>query len=227
MSLLEELAQAVEYGKTADVAALIERGVAEGVSAQDMLSNGLIRGMKGLGVKFKNHQVFVPEVLIAARTLKKGSETLKHLLIDEKIEPIGKAVTATVKGDLHDVGKNLVRIMLEGVGFKVIDLGVDVSTDAIIDSIRVHTPDVLALSALLNTTLNQLANVIRDVGDAGLRGQVKIMVGGAPVDEEFAKRIGADAYADNAVAAAEVAKQLLETDQKVGGAKIVKESDDV
>jgi 5-methyltetrahydrofolate--homocysteine methyltransferase len=209
MSVLDELARVVEYGKTAYVAALIEQGVAEGVSAQDMLFNGLIRGMTGLGVKFKNHQVFVPEVLIAARTLKKGSDTLKRLLMDDAPEPIGKAITATVKGDLHDVGKNLVRMMLEGVGFKVIDLGVDVSTDVIIDSIRVHSPDVLALSALLNTTLNQLTSVIRGVEDAGLRDSVKIMVGGAPVDEEFARRIGADGYADDAVGAAEAAKQLL------------------
>jgi 5-methyltetrahydrofolate--homocysteine methyltransferase len=209
MPLFEELAQAVEDGKTADIAALIEQGVASGVSAHDMLYSGLIRGMENLGVKFKNHQVFVPDVLIAARTLKKGSDTLKHLLIDEKIEPIGTAVTATVKGDLHDIGKNLVRMMLEGVGFKVIDLGVDVSTEAIVHSIREHSPDILALSALLNTTLNQLTSVIRDVREAGLRDQVKIMVGGAPVDEEFAKRIEADAYADDAVGAAEVAKQLL------------------
>jgi 5-methyltetrahydrofolate--homocysteine methyltransferase len=219
MSLLDELAQAVECGRTTEVAELIEQGVAEGANAQDMLYNGLIRGMTDLGVKFKNHQAFVPDVLIAARALKKGSDTLKYLLIDEKIEPIGKAVVATVAGDLHDIGKNLVRMMLEGVGFKVIDLGVDVSTDVIINSIKTHEPDILALSALLTTTLNQLANVIHDVEAAGLRGRVKIMVGGSPVDEGFAKKIGADGYAGDAVSAAEMAKQLLVSSESEKGGR--------
>ena len=208
--LLKALSYAVECGKTASVISLLEDGMRDGISAFDLLHGGMIRGMTDLGIKFKNHQVFVPDVLVAARALKKGSEFLKPALIDEDVKPIGKAIVATVAGDLHDIGKNLVCMMLEGVGFKVIDLGVDVSGETILEEIVKQEADILALSALLNTTLNQLANTIMVIEAAGLRGHIRIMVGGAPVDAEFALKIGADAYADNAILAADAAKTLLE-----------------
>ncbi|MCL1895642.1 MAG: cobalamin-dependent protein [Clostridiales bacterium] len=208
--ILNSLAAAVEYGKTADVIALLEKGMAGGMAGYDLLHGGLIKGMTSLGVKFKNHLVFIPDVLVAARALKKGSDILRPVLIDEGVKPVGKALVATVAGDLHDIGKNLVCMMLEGAGLKVVDLGVDVSAETIIEEIKKQEPDILALSALLNTTLNQLANVIAEVDKAGLRGCVRIMVGGAPVDKAFAQKIGADAYAGNAVCAAETAKKLLD-----------------
>jgi 5-methyltetrahydrofolate--homocysteine methyltransferase len=209
MPLLDEVAKAVEAGKTAELVPLLERAMKAGYSAQDLLYGGLIRGMTDIGVRFKNHEVFVPEVLIAARALRKGQETLRSALINEGVEPVGKAVVATVAGDLHDIGKNLVCMMLEGAGFKVIDLGVDVAKEAIGEAVRAHEPEVLALSALLNTTLNQLMDVISYLEECGLRDQVTIMVGGAPVDEAFAVKIGADAYAGDAVAAAQTAKQMI------------------
>jgi 5-methyltetrahydrofolate--homocysteine methyltransferase len=212
--LFDRLAKAVEGGKTADVVALIEQGLHAGYSAQEMLYDGLIRGMTDIGIRFKNHDVFVPEVLIAARTLKKGTDTLKSALIDEGVEPVGKAIVATVAGDLHDIGKNLVRMMLEGAGFRVIDLGVDVTAEAICEAVKAHEPDVLALSALLNTTLNQLMGVISYLEENGVRDRVIIMVGGAPVDEKFAKKIGADAYAPDAVTAAETARKLLRNGER-------------
>lgn len=207
--LLEQLAKAVEDGRSADVVSAIEHGLDVGYSAQELLYEGLIRGMTDIGIKFKNHEVFIPEVLIAARTLKKGQETLRSALIDEGVEPIGKAVVATVSGDLHDIGKNLVSMMLEGVGFRVIDLGVDVTAEAIGEAVKTHKPDVLALSVLLNTTLNQLMTVISYLEENSLRDHVIIMVGGAPVDEKFAQKIGADAYAKDAVSAAETAKKMI------------------
>ena len=207
--LLEQIAKAVEEGRTADVVTFLGRGLDAGYSAEELLYSGLIKGMTDIGVKFKNHEVFVPEVLIAARTLKKGQETLRSALIDEGVEPIGKAVIATVSGDLHDIGKNLVTMMLEGVGFKVIDLGVDVTAESICEAVKTHKPDILALSVLLNTTLNQLISVISYLNENGVRDQVLILVGGAPVDEEFAKKIGADGYAADAVAAAETAKKMI------------------
>ena len=207
--ILVELAKAVETGRTHEVIALLSTGLSSGITAEELLHDGIIRGMLDVGVRFKNHEVVVPEVLIAARALKKGTEILRPALIDEGVKPIGSAVVATVAGDLHDIGKNLVCMMLEGVGFKVYDLGVDVSNETILEAIVKYEPDVLALSALLNTTLNQMRAAIQYVNDNGVRDKVKILVGGAPLDEAFAKKIGADAYANDAVSAAYAAKELL------------------
>jgi 5-methyltetrahydrofolate--homocysteine methyltransferase len=212
---LERLAKSVEQGKTQDAISLIEHGLGEGYSAHEMLNDGLIRGMSDIGVRFKIQDVFIPDVLIAARTLKKCTDVLKPTMIDEGVKPVGTAVVATVAGDLHDIGKNLVCMMFEGAGFHVIDLGVDVTAEAICEAVKAHKPDILALSALLNTTLNQLMAAINFLEKSGVRDQVIVMVGGAPVDESFAKKIGADAYSKDAVTAAEVAKNFLTEEQQV------------
>jgi len=209
MSTLENLSEAVQKGRVKDVLALIEAGLAEGLSAQQLLDEGLLKGMSLLGVRFKNNEVFVPEVLIAARALNKGSELLKPRLIAAGVEARGRAVIGTVKGDLHDIGKNLVKMMLEGAGFEVVDLGVDVADEVFVEAVREHKPDLLCLSALLTTTMGQQRSVIEAVAAAGLRDQVKILVGGAPITQAFSDEIGADGYAPDAASAAELATNLV------------------
>ncbi|MDR1711476.1 MAG: cobalamin-dependent protein [Propionibacteriaceae bacterium] len=209
MSIVENLSEAVQKGRIKDVLALIEEGLGEGVSAQEMLDDGLLRGMSLLGARFKNNEVFVPEVLIAARALNKGTEALKPKLIEAGVQARGLAVIGTVKGDLHDIGKNLVKLMMEGAGFEVVDLGVDVSDDAFVAAVAERKPDVLLLSALLTTTMRQQESVIKAVAAAGLRDKVKIMVGGAPITQGFCAEIGADGYAPDAASAAEVAATFL------------------
>jgi 5-methyltetrahydrofolate--homocysteine methyltransferase len=166
--------------------------------------------MSVLGEKFKNNEVFVPEVLIAARALNKGTETLKAKLVGEDTKPIGKVVLATVSGDLHDIGKNLVKLMLEGAGFEVVDLGTDVPADKVIAAINEQNPDIVALSALLTTTMAAQGEIIKALVDAGVRDKVKVIVGGAPITDAFAKEIGADGYSEDASGAADVAKQLIQ-----------------
>jgi 5-methyltetrahydrofolate--homocysteine methyltransferase len=209
MSTLESLSEAVQKGRVKDVLALIETGLEEGLSAQELLDEGLLKGMGLLGVRFKANEVFVPEVLIAARALNKGSEALKPRLIAAGVQAKGKAVIGTVKGDLHDIGKNLVKMMLEGAGFEVVDLGVDVPDENFVVALREHTPDVLCLSALLTTTMRQQESVIKAITAAGLRDTVKILIGGAPISTVFATEIGADGYAPDAASAAEVATSML------------------
>jgi len=209
MAIIDNISEALQKGKAKDVVALIEQALSEGISAQEILDNGLLRGMSLLGVRFKNNEVFVPEVLIAARALNKGTEALKPKLIEAGVKPIGKVIICTVKGDLHDIGKNLVRMMLEGAGFEVIDLGVDVDENKIIEAVKEHQPQVLCLSALLTTTMTQQGVVIEALKNAGLRDKVKVMVGGAPVTQSFCESIHADAYSQDAASAAEVAKAFV------------------
>ena len=209
MSTLDELSEAVQKGRVKDVLALIDAGLEEGLTAQELLDGGLLKGMSLLGVRFKNNEVFVPEVLIAARALNKGTEVLKPRLIEAGVEPKGKAVIGTVQGDLHDIGKNLVKMMLEGSGFAVTDLGVDVTSDRFVAAIQEDAPDILCLSALLTTTMEQQRGVVEAVRAAGLRNQVKILVGGAPITQGFCQDIGADGYAPDAASAAELASSLL------------------
>jgi len=209
MSTLSDLSEAVQKGRVKDVLALIDAGLAEGIPAQQLLDEGLLTGMSVLGVKFKNNEVFVPEVLIAARALNKGSEVLKPLLIEAGVSARGSAVIGTVKGDLHDIGKNLVKMMLEGAGFEVHDLGVDVSPDQFVEAIGEHHPDVVCLSALLTTTMLQQKSIVEAISAAGLRDQVKILVGGAPVTQAFCDEVGADGYAPDAASAADLAASML------------------
>ena len=209
MSLLENISNALQTGKSKTVPAMVEQAVSEGVSAQNILDKGLLDGMGKLGVRFRNNEVFVPEVLLAARALNKSTEILKAKLLEEGVKPIGKIVIATVKGDLHDIGKNLVKMMLEGVGFEVIDLGIDIPEDAIVNAVKEHKPQILALSALLTTTMGELETVIKALKDAGVRDQVKVLVGGAPISQTFSDQVGADAYSEDAAGAADVAKSLI------------------
>jgi 5-methyltetrahydrofolate--homocysteine methyltransferase len=209
MAIFEELSTAVYDGDANLVESLIGQAFDENLSAQDILDKGLLDGMNKLGVKFKNNEVFVPEVLIAARALNKGTSLLKAKLVEEGVKPLGKVVIATVSGDLHDIGKNLVKLMMEGAGFAVVDLGVDVSADKIVDAVKENEPDILALSALLTTTMAKQGDVITALQDAGIRDNVKVLVGGAPVTEDFANKIGADKYTADAASAAEVAKSFM------------------
>ena len=209
MSILENISESLQKGKAKEVVSLIEEALANSIPAQDILDKGLLHGMSLLGVKFKNNEVFVPEVLVAARALNKGTEVLKPKLIEAGVKPIGKVVICTVKGDLHDIGKNLVRMMLEGAGFEVIDLGVDIDEVKILQAVKEHNPDILCLSALLTTTMSQQGIVIEALKAAGLRDKLKVMVGGAPVTQSFCESIHADAYCQDAASAAETAKTFV------------------
>ena len=209
MSVLSNIAELVQKGKAQEVSDLVIQALDEGFGAQQILDEGLLKGMGELGVKFKNNEVFVPEVLIAARALNKGTDTLKEKLVDLDVKSVGRVVLATVAGDLHDIGKNLVKLMLEGSGFEVIDLGTDVPADKIVEAVNEYTPDVVALSALLTTTMSAQADVIKALEAAGVRDKVKVIVGGAPITDAFAKEIGADGYSEDASGAADIAKALI------------------
>lgn len=209
MGILDDISAFLQKGKANDVKRLVQEALDQGMSAQDILENGLMVGMNIIGGKFKRNEVFVPEVLIAARAMNGGTALLKPYLASDGVKARGKVVLGTVKGDLHDIGKNLVRMMLEGKGLEVIDLGVDVSVDKFINAVREHQPQILALSALLTTTMNEMKTVIDAMEEAGLRKQLKIMVGGAPISQGFCTTIGADAYSPDAAAAADAALGLL------------------
>jgi 5-methyltetrahydrofolate--homocysteine methyltransferase len=209
MSIVENLGNAVYKGKAKEVVTLVNEALEEGITAQEILEQGLLKGMGELGVKFKNNEVFVPEVLVAARALNKGTEILKEKLLEEGVEPIGRAVICTVKGDLHDIGKNLVKMMLEGSGFEIIDLGIDIHEDKVVEAVKDLQPQIVLMSALLTTTMNECGVVIKALEDAGVREQVKVMVGGAPLTQTFADSIGADGYTADAASAAEMAKTFV------------------
>jgi len=208
MVLLERISNALQVGRAKEVVKLVQEAISCAVPARDILDNGLLKGMGELGMKFKNGDVYVPEVLIAARAFNKGTEALKAKLPVESMEPIGKIVICTVKGDLHDIGKNLVKIMLEGEGFEVIDLGFDVHEDRIVEAVIEHKPDILCLSALLTTTINEQKTVVDALSAAGIRNKIKVMIGGAPVTQSFCDLIGADFYTADAASAAEIAKNI-------------------
>jgi len=209
MSNIKNISDYLQMGKANLVEKEVREALEKGVGAVDILNDGLLDGMGKLGVKFKNNEVYVPEVLIAARALNKGIEIIKPHLIDAGVKPIGKVVLATVKGDLHDIGKNLVRMMLVGAGFEVIDLGIDVPDATIVEAVREHKPNIVALSALLTTTMGAQGDVVKALKEAGLRESVKVMVGGAPVTQSFCDSIGADAYTSDAASCAEVAKSFI------------------
>ena len=208
-SILNEISAALQSGKAKIVKELVPQALAEGVSAKDILEQGLLSGMDVVAVKFKNNEVYVPEVLIAARAMNAGTEILKPHLAESGITPIGKALLGTVRGDLHDIGKNLVRMMFEGKGIEVIDLGVDVPPEKFIEAYKEHDADIIALSALLTTTMGEMKNTVDAFVSEGIRDKVVIMVGGAPVTNSFCESIGADFYTSDAASAAEVAKQAV------------------
>jgi 5-methyltetrahydrofolate--homocysteine methyltransferase len=201
-----EISELLQKGKAKDIVVAVQKALDAGAAAQDVLEKGLIAGMNVIGGKFKRGEVFVPEVLIAARAMNNASATLKPALIEAGVKPVGKAIICTVKGDLHDIGKNLVKMMIEGKGIEVIDLGVDCGDEKILSVVRDSDAKVLCLSALLTTTMMALKDTIDALKSAGLRDKIRVMVGGAPVTQSFADEIGADAYTPDAAAAAEVCR---------------------
>lgn len=205
MEILEEISAYLQQGKAPKVKELVQQALDEGVAPQDILENGLLTGMNVIGQKFKNNEVFVPEVLVAARAMNKGITVLRPMLIAAGVEEKGTVILGTVKGDLHDIGKNLVRMMMEGKGLKVIDLGVDVSSEAFLEAARENNAKIIACSALLTTTMGEMQNVVKAVKASDLNGKVKVMVGGAPITEAFAQSIGADCYTPDASTAAAAA----------------------
>jgi len=205
--MLDKLQDALMAGKKADVETLVDQALAEGIPTRRILNEGLIAGMEKLGVLFKNNEVFIPEVLVAARAMNAGLTKLEPYLIKDKIEPKGLVVIGTVKGDLHDIGKNLVAMMLKGSGYKIVDLGADVVPDRFVDAARQNKADVVALSALLTTTMVQMKAVIQAVLAAGLT--VPVIVGGAPLTQDYADQIGAKGYAADAASAVDIVHRLM------------------
>ena len=208
MADLQALADAVISGKRDDAAQMTQAAVDEGVSVADIINEGLIAGMSVVGAKFKNNEFYVPEVLIAARAMHAGMDIIKPLLAESGIQPRGTVAIGTVKGDLHDIGKNLVAMMLEGGGYEVIDLEVDVSPEKFVEVVN-DGVQVIALSALLTTTMPSMKDTIDALAEAGVRDKVKIMIGGAPVTQNYADEVGADGYAPDAASAVDLAAELL------------------
>ncbi len=204
----ELLYEAILTGKLDQAVKLTQEAIDEKIPVRDLIDDSMIRAMEEIGRRFENHQVFVPHLLLAARAMKGSLELIRPLLTSQAVELAGKIVVATVKGDLHDIGKNIVASMLEGCGFEVINLGVDVSPEKFIEAYREHQPDVIGMSALLTTTMPVMKEVIDEFEAQGLRDKVKFMIGGAPITEGYAKEIGADGYSSNANAAVAVAKSL-------------------
>lgn len=208
MELLQSIARNLEAGDNEKVLELTKKAIAEKVPTQQILDDGLIAGMNVVGERFKNHDMFLPEVLLAARAMYAGMDELKPLLLKEGIPTIGKVVIGSVQGDLHDIGKNLVGIMLKGAGFEVIDLGNDVAPEKFIETAEKESACVIGMSALLTTTMSVMKNVVDLIDERGLKGKVKIIVGGAPVSKDFAAEIGADSYGFDGINAVDEVKRL-------------------
>ncbi len=206
---LEQISTAVIEGHVEDMADLTKDALDEGLSAADILSQGLTPGMDHVGAEFRAGNMFVPEVLRSAKAMQAAMDILRPLLAKSGVKVVGKVLLGTVKGDLHDIGKNLVGIMCEGAGFQVKDIGRDVSPEGFVQAIKEYEPDVVGMSALLTTTMRAMESTIRALKEAGVRDRVKVMVGGAPVTQGFADQIGADGYASNAASASELAKRLV------------------
>ena len=210
MAELVNLKDCIVSGKLEDAKAIVNEAIAAGIGAQDIINNYLIKGMEEIGQRFEEGKAFVPNLLLAARAMKGCLEILKPLLKDASGTSLGTLVIGTVKGDLHDIGKNLVASMLEGCGFEVINLGVDISDQQFVEAVKKYNPQIVCLSALLTTTMNYMQNVIDTLVAEGLRDKVKVLVGGAPVNEEFAMQIGADGYSSTANGAVLLAKRVLQ-----------------
>jgi len=207
--ILEQISTAVIEGNFDEISYLTEDALADGQSAEEILNKGLMPGMDYVGVEFKAGNMFVPEVLRSAKTMQTSMDILRPLLAETGVETAGLVLLGTVKGDLHDIGKNLVGMMCEGAGFEVKDIGKDVAPEAFVEAIKNYEPKIVGMSALLTTTMRAMESTIRVIEEAGLRGKVKIIIGGAPVTQAFADQIGADGYASNAAAAVELAKRLV------------------
>ncbi|MCL2883145.1 MAG: corrinoid protein [Coriobacteriia bacterium] len=209
MSVFDDISMLVQQGKAKETVAAVQSALDGGATAQKVLDEGLLPGMAVVGEKFKNNEIFVPEVMISAKALNGGVDLLKPLLASEGVEPIGKVVICTVEGDLHDIGKNLVKLMMEGVGFECFDLGADVKAEDIVKKVQAEGAQIVALSAMLTTTMAQMGRVVDALAAAGLRDKVKVMVGGTPITDKYCKDIGADKYAIDAASAADAAVVLV------------------
>lgn len=210
MSKIQEVSNAVQSGKSKIVGGLVQEALKEGYDPTEILNLGMIDAMSIVGEKFKNNEIFVPEMLVAARAMKKGVEVLKPHLAGDNTVSAGKLVIGTVAGDLHDIGKNLVAMMMESAGFEVIDLGVDVPAESFVNAVKNNSDvDIVCVSALLTTTMPAMKDTVKALTDAGFRDKIKVMVGGAPINQEFADEIGADAYTEDAASAAQVAKAFV------------------
>jgi 5-methyltetrahydrofolate--homocysteine methyltransferase len=207
--ILSTISTAVIEGNLDDMVDLTEDALDEGLDAQEILNQGLMSGMDYVGAEFKAGNMFVPEVLRSARAMQASMDILKPLLAESGVKMMGKILLGTVKGDLHDIGKNLVGMMCEGAGFEVKDLGKDVAPESFVEAVKEFEPDVLGMSALLTTTMRAMEHTIKALEEAGVRDKVKVMVGGAPVTQSFADQIGADGYASNAASAAEMARKFV------------------
>ena len=208
MSILVEISENLQKGKAKVVAAMVQQAIDEGIPAGQILQEGLLSGMNVVGEQFKNNEIYVPEVLIAARAMNMGVALLKPLLAAEGVQAAGKVCIGTVKGDLHDIGKNLVRMMMEGKGLEVVDLGTDVSAETFVQTAIEQNCQIICCSALLTTTMGVMGDVVKAVEAAGIHDKVKVMVGGAPVTDSFCQQIGADKYTSDAASAADAAAEI-------------------
>jgi 5-methyltetrahydrofolate--homocysteine methyltransferase len=209
MELMEQISAALIEGQVEEIEKLTQKALEAGKTAKEILDEGLIPGMDYVGGQFKKRNMFIPEVLLSARTMQASLSVLKPRFVESGTKMRGKVILGTVKGDLHDIGKNLVGIMLEGAGFEVCDLGKDVDPEAFVNAVKEEKPDIVGMSALLTTTMRTMQNTINALAEAGIRDRVKIMVGGAPVTADFARQIGADGYGPDAVAAVALAKRFV------------------
>ncbi len=209
MAILQDISEKLQRGRAKEVSALVEEALAQNILPADILNDGLISGMNIVGDKFRKNEVFVPEVLVAARAMNAGLKILRPALTSAGVKPLGKAIICTVKGDMHDIGKNLVKMMIEGQGIECVDLGVDVSPEQVVEAVRESGASLVCLSALLTTTMMGQKDVIDALVAAGLRDSVKVMVGGAPVTQQFADEIGADCYTLDAASAAQAAREFF------------------
>ncbi len=214
MATVKEISEGVQAGRTKLVKELVSNALSEGISARDILNEGLLKGMMVIGDKFKNNEIFMPEVLVTARAMNGGLAVLEPLLVEAGNEPLGKVVIGTVKGDMHDIGKNLVAMMLKGAGFEVTDIGVDASAEQFITAAEEQNADIICISALLTTTMPYITTIINEINNRKLREKYIIMIGGAPVNEEFAKKAGADYYTKDAPGCAEIAAKAVKNRSK-------------
>ncbi|MDF2988707.1 MAG: putative cobalamin binding protein [Eubacterium sp.] len=211
MSILNDISQNLQIGKAKVVKELVQKALDEGLEPQEILNNGLLPGMAVIGEKFKKDEIYVPDVMIAARAMTMGTDLLKPLLASSGVRAAGKVVIGTVKGDLHDIGKNLVKMMMEGRGLEVVDLGVDVSASRFIETAISENAQIIACSTLLTTTMAEMEIVVKEAVNAGIRNKISIMIGGAPVTQGFCETISADHYTADAASAADVAAKICES----------------
>lgn len=209
MAILEDLAAEVIKGDAGVVKNLTEEALSQNISAEEVLNSGLVAGMNVIGKQFKNNEVFIPEVLVAARAMKAGMQIIRPLLAEANVEPLGKVIIGTVGGDLHDIGKNIVAMLLEGAGFEVLDLGADVTKEKFLEFAEKEKPDVLGMSALLTTTMVFMKDMVQSLEESGLKDKIKVIVGGAPITQSYADEIRADGYAPDAASAVDLVKSVM------------------